>query len=40
VSLVVLWHAIGGEHEPPAQSRGQEIDAAEEGWRFFRSGSK
>jgi polyhydroxybutyrate depolymerase len=32
---LVLWRVIGGEHEPPAKVRGQEIDAAEEVWRFF-----
>ncbi|HTE37863.1 MAG TPA: PHB depolymerase family esterase [Reyranella sp.] len=33
---VTLFRIVGGEHEPPARSRGQVIDAAEEVWRFFR----
>lgn len=33
---VILLRIAGGEHEPPARSRGQDIDAAEEVWRFFR----
>ena len=33
---VTLFRVVGGEHEPPAKSRGQDIDAAEEVWRFFR----
>jgi len=33
---VTLFRIVGGEHEPPAKSRGQDIDAAEEVWRFFR----
>ncbi len=33
---VALFRIVGGEHEPPARSRGQDIDAAEEVWRFFR----
>lgn len=33
---VTLFHIAGGEHEPPARSRGQDIDAAEEVWPFFR----
>jgi polyhydroxybutyrate depolymerase len=32
---VALFRVVGGEHEPPAWSRGQDIDAAEEVWRFF-----
>lgn len=35
-SPLVLWRVIDGEHEPPARARGQEIDASEEVWRFFR----
>ena len=27
---VVLFRVVGGEHEPPAKSRGQDIDAAGE----------
>jgi polyhydroxybutyrate depolymerase len=34
---VDLFRVSGGEHEPPARSRGQDIDAAEEVWRFFRA---
>jgi polyhydroxybutyrate depolymerase len=37
---VVLFRIVGGEHEPPARSRGQDIDAAEEVWRFFRESPK
>jgi polyhydroxybutyrate depolymerase len=33
---VTLFRIDGGEHTPPARSRGQDIDAAEEVWRFFR----
>lgn len=37
---VTLFRIIGGEHEPPARSRGQDIDAAEVVWRFFRESAK
>jgi polyhydroxybutyrate depolymerase len=33
---VTLFRIVGGEHEPPTRSRGQDIDADEEVWRFFR----
>jgi len=37
---VTLFRIVGGEHEPPARSRGQDIDAAEEVRRFFRESIK
>lgn len=36
---VAMFRIDGGEHAPPARSRGQDIDAAEEVWRFFRAAS-